>query len=112
MPNIFATGVSGTIGKHFKNQVFAINYDLRNSELKNIPHINKTDCILHSAAVVGPKNVSKDLTTSHKVNVKASKMLAEFAKNNEISRFIYVSTSHVSARSILFSLGESSRRSK
>jgi nucleoside-diphosphate-sugar epimerase len=43
--------------------------------------------------------VSEDLTTSHKVNVKASKMLAEFAKNNEISRFIYVSTSHVYARS-------------
>ena len=99
MPSIFATGVSGTIGKHFKNQVFAINYDLRDSELKSIPHIKKADCILHSAAVVGPKSVSKDLTTSYKVNVKASKMLAEFAKNNEISRFIYVSTSHVYARS-------------
>ena len=99
MSSIFATGVSGTIGKHFKNQVFAINCDLRNSELRNIPNIKKGDCILHSAAVVGPISVSKDLATSYKVNVNASKMLAEFAKNKEISRFIYVSTSHVYARS-------------
>jgi nucleoside-diphosphate-sugar epimerase len=99
MSSIFATGVSGTIGKHFKNQVFAIDCDLRNSELKNIPNIKKGDCILHSAAVVGPISVSKDLATSYKVNVNASKMLAEFAKNKEISRFIYVSTSHVYARS-------------
>lgn len=99
MSSIFATGVSGTIGKHFKNQVFAIDCDLRNSELKNIPNIKKGDCILHSAAVVGPISVSKDIATSHKVNVKASKMLAEFAKNKEISRFIYVSTSHVYAQS-------------
>ena len=99
MSSIFATGVSGTIGKHFKNQVFAINCDLRNSELRNIPNIKKGDCILHSAAVVGPISVSEDLATSYKVNVNASKMLAEFAKNKEISRFIYVSTSHVYARS-------------
>jgi nucleoside-diphosphate-sugar epimerase len=99
MSSIFATGVSGTIGKHFKNQVYAIDCDLRNSELKNIPNIKKGDCILHSAAVVGPISVSRDLATSYKVNVKASKMLAEFAKNKEISRFIYVSTSHVYARS-------------
>ena len=99
MPSIFATGVSGTIGKHFKNQVFPINHDLRNSELRNIPHIKSGDCILHAAAIVGSKNVSEDRINSHKVNVRGSKMLAQFAKNNEISRFIYVSTSHVYARS-------------
>ena len=99
MFNIYATGVSGTIGKHLKNQVFAINCDLRNSELTNIPNIKAGACILHSAAIVGPISVSKDLATSYKVNVKASKILAEFAKNNEISRFVYVSTSHVYARS-------------
>ena len=71
MSSIFATGVSGTIGKHFKNQVFAINCDLRNSELRNIPNIKKGDCILHSAAVVGPISVSKDLATSYKVNINA-----------------------------------------
>ena len=99
MFNIYATGVSGTIGKHLKNQVFAINCDLRNSELTNIPNIKAGACILHSAAIVGPISVSKDLATSYKVNVKASKMLAEFAKSKEVSRFIYVSTSHVYARS-------------
>ena len=99
MSSIFATGVSGTIGKHFKNQVFPINHDLRNSELRNIPNIKIGDCILHAAAVVGPKIVSEDLITSHKVNVQASKMLARFARDNGISRFVYVSTSHVYAHS-------------
>lgn len=99
MPSIFATGVSGTIGKHFKSQVFAINHDLRNLELRNIPHIKTGDCILHAAAVVGPKSVNEDRINSYKVNVKASKMLAQFAKDNGISRFVYVSTSHVYARS-------------
>lgn len=99
MSSIFATGVSGTIGKHFKNQVFPINHDLRNLELRNIPDIKIGDRILHAAAVVGPKIVSEDLTTSRKVNVQASRMLAQFAKDNGISRFIYVSTSHVYARS-------------
>ena len=99
MSSIFATGVSGTIGKHFKNQVFPIYYDLRNSELRNIPNFKIGDCILHAAAVVGPESVSKDRITSHKVNVEASKMLAQFAKDNGVSRFIYVSTSHVYARS-------------
>ena len=99
MPSIFATGVSGTIGRHFKNQVFPINHDLRNLELRNIPHIQIGDCILHAAAIVGPKIVSEDLTTSRKVNVQASRMLAQFAKDNGVSRFIYVSTSHVYARS-------------
>ena len=99
MSSIFATGVSGTIGKHFKNQVTPINYDLRNSELRNIPHIKIGDCILHAAAVVGPKSVSEDRIIAHKVNVKASKMLAQFAKDNGIARFVYVSTAHVYARS-------------
>jgi nucleoside-diphosphate-sugar epimerase len=99
MSRIFATGVSGTIGKHFNNQVIPINYDLRNSELRNIPNFKIGDCILHAAAVVGTESVSKDRITSHQVNVKASKMLAQFAKDNGVSRFIYVSTSHVYARS-------------
>lgn len=99
MFSIYATGVSGTIGKHFKNQVFAINSDLSDPDLKNLPNIKTGDCILHSAAVVGPINVSKDLATSYKVNVNASKMLAKFAKNSDVSRFIYVSTSHVYALS-------------
>jgi nucleoside-diphosphate-sugar epimerase len=98
MSRIFATGVSGTIGKYFKDRVIPLNCDWENLKLENVPHIQKEDCILHLAAIVGPQNVSKDLTTSYKVNVEISKILARFAKNNEDSRFIYVSTSHVYAR--------------
>ena len=99
MTSIFATGVSGTIGKHFKNQVLEIDCDLRNSKLSPLPVIKKGDYLLHSAAIVGPLNVAKDLTTSYNVNVRASKMLAKIARDNEASKFIYVSTAHVYARS-------------
>jgi nucleoside-diphosphate-sugar epimerase len=99
MSNVFATGVSGTIGKHFKDKVVALHYDLKNLELKCNPQLEKEDCILHLAAIVGSKNVSKDLKVSQKVNVELPKALAQFAKHNEISRFIYVSSSHVYARS-------------
>jgi nucleoside-diphosphate-sugar epimerase len=98
MSKIFATGVSGTIGKYFKDRVIPLNYDLKKSKLQNMPHINKEDSILHLAAIVGPKNVERDRINSYKINVEASKILAQFAKDNNISRFIYVSTSHVYAR--------------
>lgn len=99
MTSIFATGVSGTIGRHFKNQVLEIGCDLRNSKLSPIPIINKGDFVLHAAAVVGPLNVNKDLTTSYNVNVRASQMLAKIARNSGVAKFIYVSTAHVYARS-------------
>lgn len=97
--SIFATGVSGTIGKHFKNRVFEIHHDLKKPTIPTIPSFKNGDCILHAAAVVGPYAVNRDPIISHHINVRGSQMLAEFAKSRGVSRFIYVSTSHVYARS-------------
>lgn len=99
MNNIFATGVSGTIGKHFKKQVVEIGCDLRNSKLSPLPLIKKGDYLLHAAAIVGPLKVAKDLIASYNVNVRASQMLAKIARDSDASKFIYVSTAHVYARS-------------
>ena len=98
-PNIFATGVSGTIGKHFADKVLEINIDLLKPMQIFIPSIKPGDLILHAAAVVGSVNVSKDVSSSYLVNVKSSITLAQFAKDLGISKFVYVSTSHVYAKS-------------
>jgi len=50
---------------------------------------------LHAAAIVGPANVAKDLTLAYLINVKGTKRLAQFAKDTGVSKFVFVSTSHV-----------------
>ncbi len=99
IPNIFATGVSGSIGKYFIDRVSGINIDLANPMQIYIPSIKPGDLILHAAAVVGSANVSKDPLNSYLVNVKGSIKLAQFAKDLGVSKFVYVSTSHVYAKS-------------
>jgi nucleoside-diphosphate-sugar epimerase len=98
-PSIFATGVSGTIGKHFADKVLEINLDLLKPTKIFIPLIKPGDLILHAAAVVGSINVRKDVASSYLVNVKSSIRLAQFAKDLGVSKFVYVSTSHVYAKS-------------
>ena len=98
-PNIFATGVSGTIGKHFADKVLKIGIDLLKPMQISIPLIKPGDLILHAAAVVGSANVSKNVLNSYLVNVKSSIKLAQFAKDLGVSKFVYVSTSHVYAKS-------------
>lgn len=98
-PSIFATGVSGTIGKHFADKVLKIDIDLLKSTKIFIPLIKPGDLILHAAAVVGSINVRKDVASSYLVNVKNSIRLAQFAKDLGVSKFVYVSTSHVYAKS-------------
>ncbi len=98
-PRIFATGVSGTIGKHFADKVLEINIDLLKPVQIFIPLIKPGDLILHAAAVVGSVNVRKDVASSYLVNVRSSIRLAQFAKDLGVSKFVYVSTSHVYAKS-------------
>jgi len=95
MSIIFATGTSGTIGKHFGSKVSKINVELSNSIPIAIPLIKPGDLFLHAAAIVGPVNVAKDLTFAYLINVKGTKRLAQFAKDNGVSKFVFVSTSHV-----------------
>ena len=101
MASIFATGATGTIGKHFKDRVIKIDCDLRNSKLSPLPVIKKGDYILHAAAVVGSLNVAENPITSYNVNVRASQILAKIARSSGASKFVYVSTAHVYARSNL-----------
>jgi nucleoside-diphosphate-sugar epimerase len=99
MPSIFATGTSGSIGKHFVDYVSKININLAKPIKNHIPGFKPGDSILHAAAVVGAANVAKDVSNSHLINVESSIKLAQCAKDLGVSKFVYVSTSHVYAKS-------------
>ena len=93
--NIYATGTSGTIGRHLQSMVVSVNLDL--AELLSIPAANfpKGSHLIHLAGVVGPAAVLDDVQRSYMVNVSATLKLAESFKTKSQGKFTYVSTSHV-----------------
>jgi len=100
MRRILATGTTGTIGRHFASKVEKLGIDLsKNIEIFESLPIRQSDSILHAAAIVGPSVVSKNVEHARAVNVKGVRNLATIARNKDVSRFVYVSTSHVYAPS-------------
>ncbi len=98
--SVFATGVSGTIGKHLANQVNQINLDLHNpNELSNLPKFSKKDSLLHLAGIVGAHSVASAIDKAYEVNVLGTLRLAEKFFINGGGRFIFISSSHVYAPS-------------
>ena len=100
MNRLLATGSSGTIGRHFGAKVQEISCDLslQNWSGKNID-FTQNDVIIHCAAIVGVEAVMQNERLARQVNVEASRKLAQLARRSGVSRFIYVSTSHVYASS-------------
>lgn len=100
MNRLLATGSSGTIGRHFRAKVQEISCDLslQNWSGKNLD-FTQNDVIIHCAAIVGVEAVMQNERLAQQVNVEASRKLAQLARRSEVSRFIYVSTSHVYASS-------------
>ena len=99
MLRILATGTTGTIGKHFSGVVpLSINLlDDLNFIEKSV--FSTSSIVLHAAGIVGNEAVSKDIHISREVNINGTKKLAEISRDSAISRFIYVSSSHVYAPS-------------
>ena len=99
MLRILATGATGTIGKHFSGvEPLSINLlDDLSTIGKSL--FNTTSIILHAAGIVGNDAVSKDINISRKINIDGTKKLAEISRDSSISRFVYVSSSHVYAPS-------------
>jgi nucleoside-diphosphate-sugar epimerase len=93
---IYATGVTGTIGKHLASQVSGIDIDLLSpqEDFKKLS-FNASDCIIHLAGVVGSSMVEKELEKSYQINVEGTKKLALAALDGGVGRFVYVSTSQV-----------------
>ncbi len=94
--DIYATGISGTIGKYFEKNVKGIDIDLSSSssEFQQLK-LSEGSTIIHLGAVVGETLVQEDKTYAFKVNVQGTRNLGEVASNSGCNKFVYISTSHV-----------------
>lgn len=100
MKNLYATGVTGTIGRHLPADVIPVNIDLSSNKEEFISVDFESDGnILHLASVVGPSEVLKDLGYARSVNIYGTEYLAQEFLKKSAGIFYYVSTSHVYAPS-------------
>ena len=100
MSRILATGITGTIGRHFGSKVEKLDIDLSSlEETFNSLHMTPADSVLHAAAIVGPSIVASDVSRAHSINVRGARYLATAAREKGISRFVYLSSSHIYAPS-------------
>jgi len=98
MNKMFATGTTGAIGRYFPLNVQPITIDLKQDVgPSNFFSLPPASTVLHLAGIVGAQRVQNDPVFSHKVNVEGSIQLAYLARESNVDRFIYVSTSHVYA---------------
>ena len=98
---IYATGVTGTIGKHLINSVTKISAKLEATGLNlSVPTFHKSDILIHLAGKVGPGLVDENLAVSNQINVVGTLKLAKEFLARGGGRFIFVSTSHVYANSL------------
>lgn len=98
MYKLYATGTTGTIGRHLPGSVEPINVDLA-SRQENFESIilEKNSHLLHLAGVVGPSEVLKNVDYARSVNILGTEFLAQDFMNKSKGVFYYVSTSHVYA---------------
>lgn len=98
---LFATGRSGTIGRHLEDGVNSLSVNLAEPlEDVNLLKFESSDNLLHLAAVVGTTKVMEDKKHSREVNVNGTVRLAEAFKKKSTGKFVFISTSHVYKPSI------------
>lgn len=91
---IIASGLSGTIGSHLKNfGVIPLNQRL--DEVTEEANIKTGDLYFHLGGIVGPGKVKDQPKLSQIVNVESVKKLAHLSREQNVERFIFISTSHV-----------------
>ncbi len=96
--NTFATGTSGTIGKHLSGQAIDLKIDLElNVQRQELPSRLDSANLIHLAGIVGNAAVENDKEKSFAVNVRGTIQLAEAFRNQGEGIFYFVSTSHVYA---------------
>jgi UDP-glucose 4-epimerase/GDP-4-dehydro-6-deoxy-D-mannose reductase len=93
---IFATGTTGTIGRHLASRVKSLDIDLATIVFQlESSVILDSDSLLHLAGIVGPAKVEENLELSYQVNVSAVGRLGKQFIESRGSKFVFVSTSHV-----------------
>jgi nucleoside-diphosphate-sugar epimerase len=100
MKYLYATGVTGTIGRHLPADVIPVKIDLSSNRKEFINVSFETNAnLIHLAGVVGPSAVLKDLGYARSVNIEGTEYLAQEFLNKSTGIFYYISTSHVYAPS-------------
>ena len=96
MKVVYATGTSGTIGKHLPSEIrpIAINLASSEQEFANISILDDSN-LIHLAGIVGPQAVSRNIEVSEIVNVRGTIFLANEFLRKSSGIFFYISTSHV-----------------
>lgn len=95
----FASGMSGTIGRHLPNSIESFQFRKFTSEIELSIDKSVEFDFIHLAGVVGESAVSRDLKESYEVNVTRTIRLASNLRGYNLRRFVYVSSSHVYAMS-------------
>jgi nucleoside-diphosphate-sugar epimerase len=97
---IYATGKTGTIGKYFSKDILDFKFDLSVQTTGLNPIFLSTgDVLIHAAGLVGNALVDSDPLRAYKINVLGTKNLALHALKANISKFVFLSSSHVYAPS-------------
>ena len=97
---LIVTGHTGTIGRHFseryrKSTLNLINVENTMGDPKN--YVDST--IVNLAGLVGPARVAENIELSEQINVTGTIEFAERSLKFGVKKFIYISTSHVYAKS-------------
>ena len=98
MVNIFASGKTGVIGSKLPHYILEANFRLEDcaSDIQLIRNRLKSESIfIHLAGIVGKLNVEDKPDESEYINVTATRILGEIAKENNLAKFVYISSSHV-----------------
>lgn len=95
-PRVFATGISGTIGRHLVNRVENISFTdfCRGSHLPSEIDLSGST-VIHLAGVIGVRSVETDPSEARSVNVSKTLEFAKLCMERGVERFVYVSSAHV-----------------
>lgn len=97
---LIVTGHTGTIGKHFPEKYVKSSVNLVSiKKTFGAPEDYLNSTIVHLAGLVGPMRVAENVELSRQVNVTGTIEFAERALEYGVKKFIYISTSHVYAKS-------------
>jgi nucleoside-diphosphate-sugar epimerase len=92
---IYATGRSGTIGRHLVN-CFDLRLDLEETPFSSINFsAGEPSAVIHLGGIVGVEMVNSNAALANEVNVIGTIELAKYVRDFTSAKFIFVSTSHV-----------------
>lgn len=95
---IAATGLSGSIGRLFPNDVIGLKTRLENSSRAMLEELSahpQIDCVIHLAAMTLLKDCETYPDKAYELNVEGALKWFEAAAQADVKHFIFTSTSHV-----------------